>query len=85
VGRPTLNLGHTLCGHKTACKKEDVAFCLVELTPVGRFIYPATKAVFHWHDGLNILSQGKALLGGVALLEWVWPCWRKCIKCGGRL
>ena len=20
-----------------------------------------------------------ALLGGVALLEWVWPCWRKFI------
>ena len=24
-------------------------------------------------------SQGMALLGGVALLEWVWPCWRKCV------
>jgi hypothetical protein len=19
------------------------------------------------------------LLGGVVLLEWVWPCWRKCV------
>ena len=23
--------------------------------------------------------QGVALLGGVALLEWVWPCWKKCV------
>ena len=22
---------------------------------------------------------GVALLGGMALLEWVWPCWRKCV------
>ena len=24
------------------------------------------------------LAQGVALLGGVALLEWVWPCWSGC-------
>ena len=23
-------------------------------------------------------TQGVALLGGVALLEWVWPCWSRC-------
>ena len=23
--------------------------------------------------------RGVALLGGVALLEEVWPCWRKCV------
>jgi hypothetical protein len=23
-----------------------------------------------------------ALLGGVALLEWMWPCWRKCVTVG---
>jgi hypothetical protein len=22
------------------------------------------------------------LLRGVALLEWVWPCWRKCVTVG---
>ena len=25
------------------------------------------------------LAQGVALLGGVALLEWLWPCWKKCV------
>ena len=25
------------------------------------------------------LAQGVALLRGVALLEWVWPCWRNCV------
>ena len=25
---------------------------------------------------------GVALLGGVALSEWVWPCWRKCVTVG---
>ena len=29
-------------------------------------------------DGLKCLAQGKALLGGMALWQWVWPCWRKC-------
>jgi hypothetical protein len=24
------------------------------------------------------LAQGVALLGSVALLEWVWPCWSGC-------
>jgi hypothetical protein len=24
------------------------------------------------------LVQGVALFGGVALLEWVWPCWSGC-------
>ena len=32
---------------------------------------------------LNVINLqkliGVALLGGMALLEWVWPCWRKCI------
>jgi hypothetical protein len=27
--------------------------------------------------GLNILGPGSALFGGVTLLEWVRPCWRK--------
>jgi hypothetical protein len=22
---------------------------------------------------------GVALFGGMILLEWVWPCWRKCV------
>ena len=26
--------------------------------------------------------QEEALLGGVALLEWVWPCWRKGVTVG---
>jgi hypothetical protein len=25
------------------------------------------------------LAQGMALLEGVALLEWVWPCWSRCV------
>ena len=25
------------------------------------------------------LAQGGALLQGVALLEWVWPCWSRCV------
>jgi hypothetical protein len=25
------------------------------------------------------------LIGGVALLEWVWPCWKKCITKGWTL
>jgi hypothetical protein len=35
--------------------------------------------------GLNMLGPYRlALLGGVtfALLEWVWPCWRKCVTVG---
>jgi hypothetical protein len=28
------------------------------------------------------LAQGVALLGGVALLEWVWPCWSRCVTVG---
>jgi hypothetical protein len=40
--------------------------------------------------GLNMLgSREVALLGGVALVEWVWPCWRKyitvCVWGGGGL
>ena len=31
---------------------------------------------------VTIGPQGVALLGGVALLEWVWPCWRKCVTVG---
>jgi hypothetical protein len=28
--------------------------------------------------------SGNSLVGvGVALLEWVWPCWRKCVTEGG--
>ena len=26
--------------------------------------------------------QGVALLGGVTLLEWVWPCWSGCDLAG---
>jgi hypothetical protein len=26
------------------------------------------------------LAQGVSLLEGVALLEEVWPCWRKCVS-----
>jgi hypothetical protein len=29
--------------------------------------------------GLNILAQTVALLEYVAFLEWVLPCWRKCV------
>ena len=25
------------------------------------------------------LAQGVALLGGVAFLEYVWPCWSRCV------
>lgn len=28
------------------------------------------------------LAQGVALLGGMALLEWVWPYWSKCVTVG---
>ena len=28
------------------------------------------------------MAQGGALLGGVASLEWVWPCWRKYVTVG---
>lgn len=28
------------------------------------------------------MSKGVTLLGGVALLEWVWPCWRNCVNVG---
>jgi hypothetical protein len=28
------------------------------------------------------LVQGVALLGGVALLEWMWPCWSSCVTVG---
>ena len=28
------------------------------------------------------LVQGVSLLGGVALLEWVWPCWSRCVPVG---
>jgi len=28
------------------------------------------------------LPQGVALFGGVALLEWMWPCWSKCVTVG---
>ena len=28
------------------------------------------------------LAQEEALLGGVALLEWVWLCWRKYVTVG---
>ena len=28
------------------------------------------------------LAKGVALLAGVTLLEWVWPCWRKCVTVG---
>jgi hypothetical protein len=27
-------------------------------------------------------AQGVALLGGVALLEWMWPCWSRCVTVG---
>jgi len=31
------------------------------------------------HTGVLIhLAQGVALIGGMALLEWVWPCWSGC-------
>ena len=30
----------------------------------------------------NAPPKGVALVGGVALLEWVWPCWRKCATVG---
>jgi hypothetical protein len=29
-----------------------------------------------------LLAQGVVLLGDVALLEWVWPCWRKYFTVG---
>ena len=29
-----------------------------------------------------IISYGVALLGGVALMEWIWACWRKCVTVG---
>jgi hypothetical protein len=32
--------------------------------------------------GVICLAQGVALLGGVALLEWLCPCWRKCVTVG---
>jgi hypothetical protein len=28
------------------------------------------------------LAQGVALFGDVALLEWVWPCWSRCVTVG---
>ena len=28
------------------------------------------------------LAQGVALLEGMALLEWVWPFWSKCVTVG---
>ena len=31
---------------------------------------------------LNALGPGSATIGGVALLEWVWPCWRKHVIVG---
>ena len=32
-----------------------------------------------WFMGLNAWPQGVALLGGVVVLEEVWPCQRKCV------
>ena len=34
---------------------------------------------------MAIGSQGVALVGGVALLEWVWPCWSGCGLDGGSM
>ena len=41
------------------------------------------------HGGLHMCGSGNGtirrcgLVGvGVALLEWVWPCWRKCVTVG---
>ena len=28
--------------------------------------------------GLNMLGLEMAVFGGLALLELVWPCWRRC-------
>ena len=40
----------------------------------------------HCNKGLVVvgmcLTQGMTLLGGVALLEWVWPNWWKCATVG---
>ena len=45
-----------------------------------RYYYLASikKPVVIW----ICLAQGMALLGGVALLMKVWPCWRKCVTVG---
>ena len=37
---------------------------------------------FLLHGGLNGLGPGMALVEGVALLEWVLLCWRKCVTVG---
>jgi hypothetical protein len=41
-------------------------------------------STFNWScAGLNMLGAWEvALLRGVALMEWVWPCWRKCVTVG---
>ena len=36
-------------------------------------------------DGVMVcicLAQGVALLGSMALLVWVWPCWSRCVTVG---
>ena len=38
------------------------------------------------YGSLNVIAPhkliGVALVGGVTLLEWVWPCWRKRVTVG---
>jgi hypothetical protein len=39
-------------------------------------------------DGLNMLGPGSGTISGcglgvgMALLGWVWPCWKKCVIVG---
>ena len=63
-------------GYKPMGGREWNVVTSIRMTFIGPYIWMfSSNNVREWH-----YWKGLEELGGVALLELVWPCWRKCVS-----
>jgi hypothetical protein len=69
-------MGHYISVPMCVCPQQKALLSLL-LNGKESIIWGGNEGCY---GGLNVLGSWEtALLGGVALLEWVWACWRKYV------
>ena len=71
----TSHLAYRASLPKCLCRRECVEESGSSYMEIRKYFYPAVMVC-------TCLAQGVALVEGMALLEYVWPCWSRCVIVG---
>jgi len=73
VGFSHWDLGTDGCDGLGACVPVSLRVCVCVCVCVCVFVCVCVRVCS---------AQGEAALEGMALLEWMWPCWSECVTVG---